>query len=364
MGIKDLCQFLRKTAPDLVVEVPLSSLSGQRLAVDASIYLYKFICIDNQFKGQWIDMFINFIVWLRRNNIRPVFVFDGKPPKQKERTQKERRANRNRIEQKVLELEELLETLNEYDLDEPLSVELKERIDDAVNQDTKYWSRKEVMREINTRFKKENSKAIHIGPGENKKIQDLLTYIGLPWFQATGEAERTCAWLCKWDYVKGVVTTDSDVLAYGTPIFVQGVRVNQDTCKIIRHQDILDVLDLTETQFRDFCIMCGTDYNNRLPGIGPTTAYKLICQHEDLDSISMTTIDTSSLYYHEGRELFTLPPRDEPGSVVEGIKKEFKIPAVKKIMRGELTMLLMKCNSRFSIEEIKMYTYQPKFVVN
>ncbi|KKK72443.1 hypothetical protein LCGC14_2903830, partial [marine sediment metagenome] len=111
MGIKDLCQFLRKTAPDLVVEVPLSSLSGQRLAVDASIYLYKFICIDNQFKGQWIDMFINFIVWLRRNNIRPVFVFDGKPPKQKERTQKERRANRNRIEQKVLELEELLETI-------------------------------------------------------------------------------------------------------------------------------------------------------------------------------------------------------------------------------------------------------------
>nr|QBK87422.1 MAG: flap endonuclease [Marseillevirus LCMAC201] len=365
MGIKDLCQFLRKTAPDLVVEVPLSSLSGQRLAVDASVYLYKFICIDNQFKGQWVDMFINFIVWLRKNNIRPVFVFDGKPPPQKERTQKERRANRHRIEQKVLELEELLETLSECNINESISADLKKRIDDAVNQDTQYWSRKEVMREINTRFKKENSKAIHIGPAENKKIQDLLTFIGLPWFKASGEAERTCAWLCKWGYVKGVVTTDSDVLAYGVPIFVQDVRVNQDTCKIIRHQDILEVLDLTEDQFRDFCIMCGTDYNERMPGIGPVSAYKLMCKHNDLDGMAMTTIDTSILHYDEGRVLFTLPPKDTPGSVIEGMDGcKFKIPAVKKIMRGELMMLLMKCNSRFTIDEIEMYTYQPKYVVN
>ena len=365
MGIKDLCPFLRKIAPDLVAEVPLSSLSGQRLAVDASVYLYKFICIDNQSKGQWVDMFINFIVWLRKNNIRPVFVFDGKPPKQKERTQKERRATRHLIEQKVLELEELLEMLNEYDLDEPLPVELKTRIDDIVNQDTQHWSRKEVMIEINTRFKKENSKAIHIGPAENKQIQDLLTFMGQPWFKATGEAEKTCAWLCKWEYVKGVVTTDSDILAYGTPIFVQDVRINQDTCKIIRHQDILEVLDLTDAQFRDFCIMCGTDYNERMPGIGPANAYKLMCQHEDLDVISMTSLDTSILYYHEGRELFTIPPKDSPASVIEGAKdtRAFKIPAVQKIMCGELTMLLMKCNSKFTIEEIEMYTYQPKFVI-
>ncbi len=363
MGIKDLCQFLRKIAPDLVVEVPLSSLSGQRLAVDASVYLYKFICIDNQFKGQWVDMFINFIVWLRKNNIRPVFVFDGKPPKQKERTQKERRANRHRIEQKALELEDLLDTLNEYDLNEPISDELKARIDDAVNADTSYWSRKEVMREINTRFKKENSKVIHIGPAENKKVQDLLTFIGLPWFKAAGEAERTCVWLCKHEYVKGVITTDSDVLAYGVPIFIQDVRVNQDTCKIIRHQDVLDVLDLSEEQFRDFCIMCGTDYNERMPGIGPAKAYKMLCEYDDLDGIDKTSIDTSILYYTEGRELFTLPPGDDATTIVEGSKKKFKIPPVQKMSKGELIMLLLKCNSRFTVEEIEMYTFQPKFRV-
>ena len=363
MGIKGLCQFLRKTAPDLVVEVPLSSLSGQRLAVDASVYLYKFICIDNQFKGQWVDMFINFIVWLRKNNIRPLFIFDGKPPKQKERTQKERRANRHRIEQKVLELEEILETLNEYDINDPIPADLRVRINDAVNQDTAYWSRKEIMREINNRFKKENSKAIHIGPAENKRIQDLLTFMGLPWFKAAGEAERTCAWLCKWEYVKGVITTDSDVLAYGAPIFVQNVRINQDTCNIIRHEDVLQVLDLTPIQFIDFCIMCGTDYNERIPGIGPARAYNLMCEHENLDCISDTTLDTTILYHTEGRQLFTLPAKDDVKSVIDGCGKKFKIPAIQQISKGELTMLLLKCNSRFTVEEIEMYTYQPKFVV-
>ncbi len=365
MGIKGLCQFLRKVAPDLVVQVPLSSLSGQRLAVDVSVYLYKFMCINNQMKGQWVDMFINFIVWLRKNNIRPVFVFDGKPPKQKERTQKERRAVRNRIQEKVKELEDILETLNEYDLDEEIPQDLKIRIDSAVDADTSQWPRKEVMREITTRYKKEHSKAIHIGPAENKKIQDLLTFMGLPWFKATGEAERTCAWLCQWEYVKGVVTTDSDILAYGCPIFVQDVRVNQDTCNIIRHQDILEVLDLTAAQFVDFCIMCGTDYNERIPRYGPVKAYKLLCEHEDLDAISQTTLDTTILYYDEGRGLFTIPPKETPSAVIEDAKdsRAFKIPPVRKMNKGEMIMLLTKCNSRFSVQEIEMYTYHPKFVV-
>lgn len=362
MGIKDLCQFLRKIAPDLVVEVPLSSLSGQRLAVDASVYLYKFICMDNQLKGQWVDMFINFIVWLRKNNIRPLFVFDGKPPKQKERTQKERRAVRHRVEQKVIDLTELMDILESHDPDEQLPDDIKQRIDNILHLDTTFWSLKEMQREIYSLFKKENSKVIHIGPAENKKVQDLLSFMGLPWFKAAGEAERTCAWLCKFNYVKGVITTDSDVLAYGAPIFVQDVRVNQYTCKIIRHQDVLEVLDLSEKQFLDFCIMCGTDYNERMPGIGPAKAYKLLCDHDDLDSISQH-VDTSILYYGEGRELFTLPPADDATTIVEGSGKEFKIPPIKQMSKGELTLLLLKANSRFTIEEIERYTFQPKFRV-
>lgn len=362
MGINGLCQFLRKTAPHLETEIELSLLSGQRLAVDASVYLYKFICIDNQFKGQWLDMFINFILWLRKNNIRPVFVFDGKPPKQKERTQKERRAQRHRIEQRALELEDILDQLQEYDLNEPLPTELEQRIYDMIEHDTS-WSRKEIMREINERYKKENSKVIHIGPAENKKVQDLLTFMGLPWFKAVGEAEKTCVWMCQHEYVKGVITSDSDVLAYGSPLFIRDVRINNEHCKIIRYSDVLEALDLTPAQFTDFCIMCGTDYNDRIPGIGPAKAYKLLCEHSDLDEIAHTTLDISQLYHTEGRELFTIPDKDSAHLLIEGARKNFRIPPMREISAGELTMLLMKTNSRFTVEEISLYTYKPKFTI-
>jgi 5'-3' exonuclease len=363
MGIKDLCQFLRKIAPDLVVEVPLESLSGQRLAVDASVYLYKFICINNQFKGQWVDMFINFIMWLRKNNIRPVFIFDGKPPKQKERTQKERRANRHRIEQRVLEMQAIMDEIDEIEDGDPIPAAIRDRIAAVLNKDISDWSKRETIFNLNEVFKKENSKVIHIGPAENKKIQDLLDYIGLPWFKANGEAERTCAWLCKWGYVKGVISTDSDVLAYGAPIFIRDVRVNQETCTIMRNEDVLHVLDLTMEQFRDFCIMCGTDYNERIRGYGPAKSYALMCEYNDLDEISNTALDTSILYYEEGRELFTLPDKSSPELVIDGCEGEFAIPPMKSLCRGNLTMFLVKTGSRFSIEEIEMYIYRPKFKV-
>lgn len=364
MGIKDLCGFLRKIAPELFIDVPITSLSGQRLAVDASVYLYKFICINNQFKGQWVDMFINFIVFLRKNNIRPLFIFDGKSPPQKERTQKARRAVRNRIKERVLELEDILETLNEIDFDENIPFDLIQRINNEVNTDTSLWSRKEIMKEINDRFKKENSKAIHIGPAENKRIQDLLTYMGLPWFQASGEAEKSCAWLAKWGYVKGVITTDSDVLAYGAPIFVQDLRVNNDTCRLIRYEDVLQVLNFTEKEFTDFCIMCGTDYNERIPGIGPVKAYNLLLEYGSLDEISKTTIDTDILYYNDGRTLFNLPNKSEISEVFDMDISKFRIPAIKPMQHGQLRMLLVKCNSKFSVEEIEQYTYNPKFIVH
>lgn len=365
MGINGLVTWLREKVPDLIVTVPVASLSGQRLAVDASVYLYKFICMDNQMKGKWLDMFINFIICLRKNNIRPVFIFDGKPPKQKERTQKERRAIRHATEQRVLELEELIDTLSEYDFNEKIPKELKKRIDAALNENTKYHSRKEVMKKLNEKFKKDNSTVIHITPKHNKQVQDLLTFMGLPWFKATGEAERSCSWMCKWGYAKGVITTDSDVLAYGTPIFIKDLKTNQDLCQIIRYQDVLEVLDLNEKQFTDFCIMCGTDYNKRIKGYGAQKSYELLCEHENLDSIANTTLDTEILHYQEVRGLFKLPDKDSADQVLEGCTKgKFRLPPVKELNKGGLLMLLMETKSRFTVEYIQMHTYQAKFVVS
>ena len=43
MGIKGLAKLLSDEAPDCLREVPLSSLQGRKIAVDASMAIYQFL---------------------------------------------------------------------------------------------------------------------------------------------------------------------------------------------------------------------------------------------------------------------------------------------------------------------------------
>lgn len=350
MGIKGLGSWLRKTVPETIHEVPFKSFSGQRLAVDASIYLYKFICVTNSMSGNYFDMFLNFILWFRVNNVRPVFVFDGKAPPQKDKTKAERKANKEKLQNKVLELESLIEEIQES---KEIPDELFFRIDQALELNSREEPRRKIVSMLNEKYKKTSSQCINITTQDTQNIKDLLTYLGFPWVQSEYEAEKTCCWLCNHGYVKGVVTADSDVLAYGVELWISDIKAYSDTCKIIRYQDVLISSELTKEQFVDFCIMCGTDYNSNIPGIGPAKAYNLIKKHQNLETISKTSLDTDILFYENSRKLFTLPD-DIP---------DHKIDFISEIDSDKLAMLLFKCNSHFSVKDVLKKKYKPKFII-
>lgn len=57
---------------------------------------------------------------------------------------------------------------------------------------------------------------------------------------------------------------------------------------------MLNELKLTYDQFVDLCILvlilyyvlkCGCDYTEKIEGIGPGTAYKLILEHKNIENI-------------------------------------------------------------------------------
>jgi len=376
MGIKGLCQYLRKLDPNISVEVPLTCFSGSRVAVDVSVYMYKFICIDNKLQGNWVDLFINLITWLRLNNIRPVFIFDGTPPPQKQRTQKNRRSIRAESEAKVVEADTLLELVNEIPENEDLPPHLVERVDTLLRptgrmagktefKSSSQLSRKEVLCNINTEYKKYNSRCIKVRPQDLETVRKLVDSMGLPWYNAVGEAERTCAWLCRWGYVKAVLSTDSDVLAYQAPMYINELRVNEPTCKIIRYSDALEVLDMNDQQFLDFCIMCGTDYNDRMPGIGPAKAYRLLDEYGDLDNLLQHLPEAEILYHTESRELFNLPDGDNPQTIIEGIEEGqlFKISPIKSPDTGKLLMILMKNVCYYNTDQVLNTKFKPLFKI-
>jgi 5'-3' exonuclease len=346
MGIKNLYSFLKNFVPDLIKQVPLSYFSNKNIAIDVSVYIYKYICINNQSKANWIDMFINLILWLKNFNINPIFIFDGKSPQQKLNTLKSRLSNKLKTKEKLDKVENLLELLNEINIDTELPVNLIIDINSILNKDITNWSRKEIFRELNLIYKKENSKVINITPVEIHKLQNLLSYMGISWFIASGEAEKTCSWLCKYNYVDAVITTDSDVLPYSCPIFIYDIHINQNYCNVIYYNDILNILDLTHQQFIDFCILCGTDYNERIFGIGPHKAYKLICDYDNLENISIHL--KINFDYNDIRNIFSLPNINDFSLL---INNHFNLSSF-QISKGNLIMFLLKNNSKFHINEI------------
>jgi len=81
MGVLKLWELLLTIAQPYSIE----QLSGKILAIDASIWIVK---IDTSFSSnlEKIKSILSKIMLLRRNNILPIFVFDGTPPALKRRT--------------------------------------------------------------------------------------------------------------------------------------------------------------------------------------------------------------------------------------------------------------------------------------
>ena len=74
----------------------------------------------------------------------------------------------------------------------------------------------------------------------------------------------------------------------------------------INMEELLNMLEMTQYQFRDMCIMCGTDYNKNIPKIGPMKAYSLMNEYKNIDEMEkQTQKDVSILKHHRVRELFS-----------------------------------------------------------
>jgi flap endonuclease-1 len=99
MGIHKLMDLLRANSPDSIRKRDIKFFEGQILALDASMSMYQFlvstqgISSDSNFltsltddqgnkTGHLLGLF-NRTLLLIENGIRPVWVFDGKPPTKK-----------------------------------------------------------------------------------------------------------------------------------------------------------------------------------------------------------------------------------------------------------------------------------------
>ena len=85
-------------------------------------------------------------------------------------------------------------------------------------------------------------------------------------------------------------TTFASYYAQNTPKIVknlfdtEGARLKEKRPAYeIDVSTVLSSLQLSREQFVDFCVLCGCDYAQKLRGVGPKTALKLIVTHKTLE---------------------------------------------------------------------------------
>ncbi|KAG7300715.1 Elongation of fatty acids protein 2 [Plutella xylostella] len=286
MGILGLSKLIADIAPQAVKECDIKNYFGRKIAIDASMSLYQFLIavrsegnqlttVNGEPTSHLMGTFYR-TIRLVENGIKPVYVFDGKPPEMKSH-QLDKRAERREEAEK--ELQKATEAGDQASID------------------------------------KFNRRLVKVTRQHGEEARELLRLMGVPTVEAPCEAEAQCAELVKAGKVFAVATEDMDALTFGSTVLLRHLTFSEARKMPVQefHLDqVLDGLGLKQEEFIDLCILLGCDYCGSIRGVGPKRAIDLIRQHRSLEQV-LKNIDTAKYQppedwsYQDARRLFLTP---------------------------------------------------------
>jgi len=342
MGVK-----LRDIIPPEAMErISLEALAGRAIALDAYNILYQFITIIRGPDGRPLmdrrgritshlsGVFFRTINFMKIG-IKPIFVYDGRPPELKMKTvekREERRAEAAKLYEMAL---------------------AEGRIEEA----QKYAKQAATLNE----FIVESSKR-------------LLKLMGVPIVQAPSEGEAQAAYLVKRGDAYASGSQDFDSLLFGSPRLVRNLSIVgrrklpgrkeyvEVEPEIIYLDKLLDSLGITREQLIDIGILVGTDYCEGVKGVGPKTALKLVKEYGSAEKVLKALGKSLERDPAEIRELFLKPSVTEEFEVVwsepdyDGVKSmlcyehDFSENRVEKAL-NELKSALKKSRGVTSLDQ-------------
>jgi 5'-3' exonuclease len=300
MGIKDINETIKKYYS--YSQARLDCLKGRCIAVDFGTWMFKYwmpaskrvimrtnlITSDpdpNEIRKTWFTYSQAGLLKILNSGIYPIFVFDGPSPVEKQG-------------EKAKRIDAKMKSKNSY----------QQMLQDARSSHDILDSSMDL-----TTLRKECVKAYSIPHEEYDNAMYFLSSLGFNVFKPNCEAEKFCSMLCLDGHVSGVYSSDTDNLVYGCPLWISDIEdgmLGDDYCTYMTYMcysDLLTNLSISPEVFTDLCILHGCDYNNRIKGIGPDKASKLIMQYGCLEAISQVK-NVECLNYQRCRELFSYQP--------------------------------------------------------
>ena len=319
---------LRDLIPDTAKrELELKELKGKVVAIDAYNALYQFLTAIRQPDGtplmdrmgritSHLSGLFYRTINLIENGIKPVYVFDGKPPEIK----KMEIERRKKVKEEAVKKYE--EALKKGDL------------------------------EAAKRYAQMSSKLTEAMVEDSKR---LLTAMGIPWVQAPAEGEAQAAHMAKKGDAFAAASQDYDSLLFGAPRLVRNLAITgkrklprknvyvEVKPELIELDKLLKALGISHEQLIDIAILLGTDYNPEgVKGVGPKTALRLVKSYGSIDKIiKVVPRQEFPIDPLEIKKYFLNPP------VTDSYKLEWREPDEEQIIQ------ILVREHDFSLERVK-----------
>eukprot|EP00041_Stephanoeca_diplocostata_P023220 m.565983 g.565983 ORF g.565983 m.565983 type:complete len:264 (+) comp22246_c0_seq9:94-885(+) len=199
MGIKQLSKVIGDHAPGAIKEGEIKNYFGRKVAIDASMSIYQFLIAvrqqdgmnlsneDGETTSHLMGIFYRTIRMVV-NGIKPVYVFDGKPPTLKGGELEKRKERRAGAQASLADAQQKGD---------------KEEVD------------------------KFTRRLVKVLPSHNEDCMTLLKLMGIPYVRAPCEAEAQCAALVKAGKVYATGTDDMDALTFGSTVVLRNLTASE-----------------------------------------------------------------------------------------------------------------------------------------
>ena len=311
MGIRYLNRFIQQRCPETPTRIHLRDLSGKRIAVDTSIYMYRY-----SGEGALLENMYLMASVFRHYNIHAVFIFDGPPPPQKTDLIELRRKKKEIAKKQY----DVLATI----------IKEKKRAGYASVETTELDDIEDSMRELKKQF-------VRLRDCDIANVKELLVSFGFATIDAEGEADVLCAKLSLKKRVDACLSDDTDMFVYGCPVVLRHISLLNHSVVSYDTREILKKLSLTQQEFKMMCVVCGTDYSPTISSsaggaaaastVSPEFVFKKITKFKLLPSAEIQKYHNSGggfydWYSEEGTATATAGKKNTGTSAITYISNE------------------------------------------
>ena len=260
-------------------EVAFEEIEGSVVAVDAHNWLYRYLTTTVKWTseetyttddGVEVANLIGIVQGLPKffeHDLTPVMVFDGAVTDLKADEVADRRAKREQAEERRAAAAERGDAIEAARLEART-----QRLTDTIQETTR----------------------------------ELFRLLDVPIVEAPAEGEAQCAHMAASGTVDHAGSEDYDTLLFGAPTTLRQLT-SKGNPELMALAATLEELGVDRQGLVDIAMLCGTDFNEGVHGVGPKTAVKAVREHGDLWGVLEARNDEIP-HAAEIRELFMNPP--------------------------------------------------------